>query len=248
MADSRWFACRCVSEAAVRLYCFPHSGGAAGEYVRWAGHVRGVEICGLQPPGRGERFAEEPPARFADLVEAIAREARFQEPFAFFGHSLGAIVAYELVRSLRAASAPLPEHLFVSACPAPHLGRRRPPARERSDDELLAEIEALGGPLPPEIGEDPDAVRIAVLQHRADAELLDTYRFEPGEPLDLPVTAVGGAQDDVGRDRLDAWRQHTSGAFQVRLLPGGHFYFRDRPHDLLQVLVDALAMPSRAHR
>ena len=123
-------------DATFRLYCFPHSGGSAGEFVRWADAMPEVEVLGIQLPGRGARLHEPSFTRMEPLVDAIVSEIDFRGPFAFFGHSLGAMVAYEVARKLRDTGRPQPEWIFASASPAPHLPRTDPPIHQLSDDEL----------------------------------------------------------------------------------------------------------------
>ncbi|HXM57628.1 MAG TPA: thioesterase domain-containing protein, partial [Candidatus Dormibacteraeota bacterium] len=134
----------------------------------------------------------------------------------------------------------------VSACPSPHLLPGRRPIHALPDRDLRADLEARHGPLPPEVAADPELLQLAMDHHRADSELLDTYAFEPGEPFAIPVTVIGGAADSVPEAALAAWAGHCTGPFQVRLLPGGHFYFRDRPRDLLQVVAGALSASGAA--
>src|SRR5712672_1543756 len=145
-AGSAWLACRQRRpDAAVRLYCFPHSGGSAGEYVRWSDWLPGIEVWGLQLPGRGPRLAEEPYLRVDALVEAIVDSVAFRPPFAFFGHSLGAVVAFETARALRDRSGPKPEALILSAYHAPHLPNTTPEVHRLPGAQLWPIVERQFG-------------------------------------------------------------------------------------------------------
>ncbi|WP_406205878.1 alpha/beta fold hydrolase [Kitasatospora sp. NBC_01560] len=226
-AGSPWLIARKRIEGTpARLYFFPHSGGSPGEYLRWAEQLPEVEIWGVQAPGRGSRIVEEPLTGMAELVEGLVSAAEFGEPAVFFGHSLGALVAFETARALRAAGLPGPSALVVSACPAPDRRRARTTVHDLPDDELLAVVHERYGGLPPEITADPALLELIMPYYRADFTVYETYRYEPGEPLDVPLHVVGGEQD-IPADLLAAWAGHTTGESSLTLLPGGHFYFRD---------------------
>jgi surfactin synthase thioesterase subunit len=248
MADrtaSRWFACRERNpEAPVRLYCFPHSGGTAGEYVRWADHLPDVEVWGLQLPGRGGRHGEAPLTWMPDLVEALVEEAAFDGRFALFGHSLGALVSYEVARRLRATGRRSPEWLFVSAYAAPHLPRGGPMDHLLSDAELADRIDRTYGTLPAEVRVDPELLALVLPAYRSDLTMVETYEHVPGEPLDCPLTVFGGTDDEATEAQLTAWRRHTTGPFAVRWLPGGHFYLREQRDALLGIIADSLRRDS----
>jgi surfactin synthase thioesterase subunit/acyl carrier protein len=239
----RWLACREQRpQARYRLYCFPHSGGSAGEFVRWADGLAEVEVLGIQLPGRGARLHEPAYTRMGPLVDAIAAEVAFRGPFAFFGHSLGALVAYEVARVLRATGRPQPDRLFVSACPAPHLTRVDRPIHQLPDEDLAAWIDEQYGSLPAEIKENPDVLRMVLPAHRSDFELVETYEYQPGEPLDRPLTVIGGAEDELPESELAAWGRHSAASCDLELLPGGHFYLREQQDRLLHLVNDRLAL------
>jgi surfactin synthase thioesterase subunit len=169
------------------------------------------------------------------LVEAIVEEVPFRLPFALFGHSFGALVAFEVVRALRRCSLPRPDHLYLSSCPPPPPSAREVPLHTLSDEHLLSEVERLWGELPGEIRASPELRSHALGRYRADLEVLETYRPAGAAPLDCPLTAIGGT-DDAASARLSEWRAYTHGRFGNRTLPGDHFYFRHRRSDLLQII------------
>ncbi len=216
--------------AAIGLYCFPHAGGAPGEFVRWSADLPGVWVRAVRPPGRGSRLFERPFTRMGDLVEAVLDHVVFEPPFALFGHSLGALVAFETARALRDR----PARLIVSGCPAPE-ALPESALHTLADRDLLTEIERRWGPLPDEVRTDPDLLDRTLRGFRADLELLETYRYRPGPPLDLPVTALAGA-DDKAAAGVAGWRDHTSGPFDAHVFPGGHFYFREHRLEVLDHL------------
>ena len=246
MADrphGRWLICRTRrSDARVRLYCFPHAGGSPGEYLRWADRLAEMEIWAVQPPGRGVRYAEPAHRDVDSLVADLVAAARFEPPFALFGHSYGALVAYLVARALRATGREGPRHLFLSGHRAAHLALRRAPLHRLDDADLLAAIGRRNGALPPEILEDPEYLREVLAGYRADLEAAETYRHRPEPPLSVPITVTAGADDDGARDELEAWRPHTTGEFTLRLFPGDHFYLRPYRADLLRLIEERLSL------
>jgi len=228
-------------DAPVRLYFFAHSGGSAGEYLRWSDDLPDVEVVGVQTPGHGGRVHEEPHHRMADLVEAIVDEVEFTGPFAFFGHSLGAAVAYEVAVALRDRGLEGPRRLYLSAFEAPHTRLRDREPHALDEPSLIAAVEEMSGPLPPEIHEDPEWRGLVLGGLRADLEIVDTYHRTLTAPLDCAITALGGAEDFVAEHDLAAWDRCTTGAFGLRMFAGGHFYFREQHHDVLRFLASDLA-------
>lgn len=201
--------------ARARVFLFHHAGGSASSYRLGKHFPADVEVCPVQLPGRENRFAESLLTSLGPVVDELVAAIPTDLPFVFFGHSMGALVAYEVARRLP------PAHLYVSAHRAPHLPDTTP-LRQLDDDALVARLVETVPVLA-----DPDLREIFLPILRADLTLCETYRFTPGDPLPCPVTAFGGVEDDlVTEAELAAWRSHTSAAFAVRLFPGGHFYLR----------------------
>ena len=237
--------------APMRLYCFPHSGGSPGEYVRWAQHLPTTEVWGIQLPGRGARLHEKPFTAVADLVDALVDEFSFTDPFAFFGHSLGALVAFDTARELRARGLPGPRRLVLSACTPPHHGLQRAPLHTLPDEEFLDAISDRFGGLPPAIRTEPELLELVLPAYRADLEMFERYEHVPQEPLPCPITVVGGTDDYIPPALLADWRRYTTGDFASHIFPGGHFYLRDEPvqGQLIRVIARELgedAHPSRS--
>ena len=248
MSTPRWLLRRHRRpEAPLRLYFFPHSGGSVGEYLRWSDDLPDVEVFGVQTPGRGSRLDEAPLTRMDDLVEALASEVKFGAPYAFFGHSLGAAVAYELAVALRDRGLPGPRRLYLSAHEAPHLRRQGESMHRLDEPSLIAAVEEQYGPLPPEIHEDAEWRGLVLGGLRADMEIVHTYRHTPTAPLKCAITALGGTNDFVAEHDLAAWDRYTTGAFALRMFAGDHFYFQEHYGDVLRFLVADLAeLPRRA--
>lgn len=230
--------------AALRLFCFPYAGAGAGVYRDWVGACGvGVEVCPVQLPGRESRMLEAPLASMDELVHAAAAglEPYLDRPFAFFGHSMGALLGFELARRLRASGAPLPLRLFASAYRAPHLPARRPAIHPLPDVEFLAALQGYGG-TPAAVLGHADLVRLVLPGVRADFRVHETYRFRPEPPLLLPITSFAGRDDRVvAPDEVHAWRQHTQRTFDFHLLDGGHFFVHAAGEAIRSVVAAALS-------
>jgi surfactin synthase thioesterase subunit len=195
----------------------------------------------VQPPGRERRLHEKP---FTDLLALIevagpALSPYMDRPFAFFGHSMGGWIAFELVRYLRREKLPKPRHLFASGCPAPHIRNWSTISENLSDEEFVEQLKQLKG-TPREVLDRPELMELMLPLLRADFSLTGTYKFTGGEPLDTPITVFGGRQDDqISQAGLEAWRSHTNQDFAFHVFPGDHFFLH-RHRELLRVLSRAV--------
>ncbi len=226
-------------DAVASLYCFPHAGGSPGEYVRWSDGLPDVQVWAVHLPGRTTRLAEPPLTRMESLVDALVSAVDFDAPFVFFGHSLGALMAFEAARELRARGRAQPDRLIVSSCPPPPLASLAEPVHTLPDDDLLDRIERHNGESLDHLRTDPGLRAHALDCYRADFALLDNYRYQPSSPLDCPITVLAGAQESW-TPSADDWAAHTKGATELRLLPGGHFYFRQEQHETLRTLQETI--------
>ncbi|MCY1045297.1 alpha/beta fold hydrolase [Corallococcus sp. bb12-1] len=224
----------------MRLFCFPHSGGSVGEYVRWADLLPDIEVWGVQLPGRGARAEEAPFTRIRELVDSLVAAVDFGTHFAFFGHSLGALVAFETAQRLRELGRAMPDALMLSAAPAPQLPPRAIPSSHLDEAGLLTALEPTYGELIQELREDAELRELLLPGLRADLSLVESYPYEARAPLPCAMTVTGGTQDDLAREDLEAWRIHTTGPFELHLLPGGHFYLREQKAALLRLLGEPL--------
>lgn len=225
----------------MRLFCLPYAGGSARVFADWQADVpQWLEVVPLELPGRGTRFGEAPHTRLEFLLDDLHRDVapRLDEPFAVFGHSLGAMLGYELVRML-AREGRQAEHLFVSGAGAPHIPTRKP-AYHLSDDDFRRHLRDLGG-TPPEVVESDELMDLLLPVLRADFTIADTYVPLPGEGVDCPVTAFCGDADEEAPPRdVMAWRRYARAGFNLRMLPGGHFFLDSARHDLLTTLATSL--------
>jgi medium-chain acyl-[acyl-carrier-protein] hydrolase len=232
--------------AALRLFCLPHAGGAASLYRQWPDRLpAGVEVCAVQLPGRESRFREPLFARWQPLVAALAESLRaaIDRPYAVFGHSMGALVAFELVRHLRRLGMPQPAHLLVSGHPAPHRRPDEPVIHALPDPQFVAELRQRNG-TPDIVLDDAELMQLFLPLLRADFAVCETYVFQSDQPLDCPITAFGGLDDTpVTPERIDAWRELTTAAFERHMFPGDHFF-----HTTSRVgLLDRISQVLRRH-
>lgn len=233
------------SGAEIRLFCLPPAAGAASGYRSWLTRLAPrVEVIPVQLPGRESRFVEEPLTCAAELVtrltDAVGPETGPR--YAVFGHSMGALLAYDLACALADAGRP-PAHLIVSAHVPAHLMAHKPrPTRVAGmSDEDLRDYLAANGGLAGELLENEDLLAILLPVLRADLSVCESYRWTPRAPLPVPVTALGGEHDpNVPGVLLARWSELTTADFRCRLLPGGHRYLYDEPDAVLGVLAEIL--------
>jgi medium-chain acyl-[acyl-carrier-protein] hydrolase len=218
-----------------RLFCFPFAGGSGHEFRTWGEQLPNVEVLGVLYPGRSSRYKTPLIDNLADMVAALQGEvdAYQDKPFAFFGHSLGALIAFELTRSLRKAGKPLPRLLCVSACDAPHLLPVPPILHNLPDEDFIQAIRGFGG-TPEAILNHQELLAMLLPVLRADLKVLETYQYQQEPPLNIPLYIAGGANDSVViKENLLAWEQYAIGRRESQFFTGGHFYFREEQHSLL---------------
>lgn len=234
---------RPAPSATARLICFPHAGGLPAAFRAWpAGLGPAVEVWGVIRPGRAGRRHEPLVPSWPPLVEEVARAiaSGVEPPFALFGHSLGALHAYEVERLLEREGTP-GCHLFVSSCAAPDLqeGLRVPD----SDGALIEYVEAVYGAIPPAVRAEPGLLAQFLPVLRADLELLARYGWNPGPPLSCPITAMVGTRDPkVDPAGMRPWSTFTTGGWELLSFPGKHFYLDACAHQVLHAIETRLAL------
>lgn len=249
--DRLLVALRPNPRAQIRLVCVPYAGGAASVFRGWAaGLPAEVEVRAVQLPGREDRFREPRFTRMEPVIKGLAGALGSSPsvPYALFGHSLGALVAFELARELSRRGAPGPAHLFVSAHVAPHLHHTVAPLHRLPDPEFLDELSRRYQGIPDVVRRDAELMDLFLPLLRADWEILGTYVYAEGPPLCCPITAFGGREDrEVDREALGAWDRQTTGPFRLEMVPGGHLFLRgDAQPQLLATLTSDLARSARA--
>ena len=237
---NRSFVClRPNPNAVLRLFCFPYAGGSAQVFQSWPGKFGpSVEVWSLQLPGRGRRMREAAFLSAESAVEQIIQDFTLYEdkPFAFFGHSMGALLSFEVARALRREQMTGPTQLFVSGCRAPQLPHCDKATYNLPEPELIEEIRRLNG-TPQEVLNNAELMQLLLPILRADLTLCQTYTYQLEPPLSCPISAFCGLQDDeVGQKGIDGWRQQTASSFSVSMLPGDHFFLHTSEHLLLQII------------
>jgi medium-chain acyl-[acyl-carrier-protein] hydrolase len=224
---------------AMRLFCFAYAGGGASIFSSWSKYLPNfVEICAVELPGREALFREPPFTRLPPLIEAILRSISevLDLPFALFGHSMGALLAFELARGLRHRHLTEPATLFISGHRAPHLPDPHPPVADLPDLELIAELQRLQG-TPPEALENKELMLLLLPLLRADFAICENYHYQAESPLECPIVAFGGVDDtEIEQAEILAWREHTNNVFRVQMMLGNHFFIHSAKKSMLNVL------------
>jgi surfactin synthase thioesterase subunit len=233
--DSPWFVRFNPRPAAgLRLFCFAHAGGGTAAFRPWAlAMPSGIDVLAVSLPGRERRIGAPPLSSLAALLAALvpAIEPLLDRPFAFFGHSMGATLAFELGLVLQSRPGPQPLRLLLSGRRAPHLPDREPAIHRLDDDLLLAETQRRYGGIPPEVFDFPMLIEAILPALRADMTLLETMPRASGPPASRfagPISVFAGSDDPrATREELESWQAHTLRPLVVRQFQGGHFYLNE---------------------
>ncbi|MFF8908801.1 thioesterase II family protein [Streptomyces olivaceoviridis] len=214
-------------DATVRLYLFPHAGGSAASYARWASLLpHDVEVRTTQLPGRQERRSETAFTRLDPLIEALYDEVEDDwdgRPFAFFGHSMGALLSYRLTLAMEAEGGPSPALLAVSGWAGVAHHSSDVPIADMSDEEFIAKVEQFGG-LPPEVLDNPEMRALVLPALRADFQVLNDYRHDAA-PVRCPLVAYCGLSDPaLAGDAMATWSSLSPAFLGLTRFPGSHFY------------------------
>lgn len=238
MRTASWII-RTKSQPHLRLFCFPYAGGGASIFRLWSEKLPSqVEVCPIYLPGRENRLKEPLFTHLAPLVQTLAHALHpFMDiPFAFLGHSMGALISFELARHLHRIHYPGPAQLFVSAHRAPQLPDTNASLHDLPDPALIDALSRLGG-TPQAILQHTELMNVMLPILRADLTLCETYVYTPEPPLDCPIVVFGGEQDSmVSVQELQEWRNQTRSACTLHILPGDHFFLQNQQHLLLVTL------------
>jgi medium-chain acyl-[acyl-carrier-protein] hydrolase len=243
----QWLVCPVSKpQATVRLLCLPFAGGSHREFQPWASALPPwVELWSALLPGRAQRFLEPPFRALPALVGAIADQICLSSdlrPLALFGHSMGGLVAYELVRELTRRGGPRIGHLFASGAAAPHLPRLRE-WHQMPEEQLLSEIAALNC-VPYEVLSHMELLRVMLPTLRADFQVLETYHHVPGPPVPCPITIFAGTADHLVDSRLlPEWNAHSADPCKIVVFEGDHFFIHQHASAMLREMSAALNPP-----
>ena len=230
-------------KARLRLFCFPYAGSGASIFRDWADALPSeVEVCPIQLPGRESRLKEQPFSHINDLVSTLsfALQSFLDKPFSFWGHSMGALISFELARQLRRENKPQPRHLFVSSFKAPQIPELTYSIHQLPDVEFLEEVRRLNG-IPDIIWQNSELMQLILPILRSDIAMVEKYEYVPEPALGVSISAFGGLQDKkVSYEALNAWEAQTQSSYSLRMFLGDHFYLHGCRSQLLQVVSQTL--------
>jgi len=226
--------------ASLTLFCLPYAGGTNVVFKNWESLMpKWIDVCPIHLPGRAVRLSETPYRSVGPLAGALGEALLpyLGKPYVFFGHSMGALISFELARLYRKKQVAAPIHIYTSGRAAPHLPDPDPPTFDLPDDEFVEELRRLNG-TPSDVLANHELVQLMMPALRADFELCQTYKYEDDVPLDCPISAFGGLSDvDVPRTSVEAWRVHTSRDFMIRMMPGDHFFLHFHERTIVQTII-----------
>jgi medium-chain acyl-[acyl-carrier-protein] hydrolase len=225
--------------ATFRLLCFPYAGGdAVTIFRRWSELLpKTVEVCAVQLPGRGARIAEQPISNIHSAAAALCDNLLpyLNTPFAFFGHSMGAKICFEVARLLKTRHGLEPFHLSVSGSPGPRVLNTNPQTYDLPEAQFIEELRKLNG-TPPEVLRNAELMKLMLPLLRAEFEANHRYVYVNSPPLECPISVFGGLGDKITRDELRAWHEESTQVCSLHIMPGDHFFINTQASMLLQIL------------
>jgi medium-chain acyl-[acyl-carrier-protein] hydrolase len=233
-------------KATLRLVCFPYAGVGPSVYRPWLTALPGhIEARFVQLPGRESRWREPALTNLAAIADRVTQALvpHLDAPFAFYGHSLGALLSFEVTRRLRAAGGPMPRQLLLGAHRGAQLPNPHPPIRHLADDAFVAETRRRYDGIPQAVLDNPELLELMLPCLRADFTAFETYEYRAEAPLDVPISAFGGDLDTYVRTHeVAGWRDQTTSRFRMRVIPGNHFFLQTARDQVIAAVVDDLAV------
>lgn len=231
-------------ESGVRLFCVPNAGGGPALFRTWAKDLPAqVGVFPVILPGQASRLREPVPTQIQPLVNDLceALQPYLNEPFALFGYSMGALVAFELARNLRQRGLPQPKHLFVAARRAPQTADSSAILHQLPDGDFVQGIQARYGGIPATIMQDAEMMALFTPVLRANFTMIETYQYNQEAPFDFPITAFGGSRDRTTSEaQLKAWGEHTETEFTDHVYEGDHFFIQQHQSAVLEHVASSL--------
>ena len=228
-----------MGSASIRLFCIPYAGGSASLYNDWVVSAPDwLQVCSVELPGRGRLGAESLPTSLIELAQTISSAVYpyTDKPYAIFGHSMGALLAYEVASQLESLGRNQLCRLFVSGCGAPFIPRKKPPVSHLPDTELLDHLRAMQG-TPEEILAHPELIDLLLPVLRSDFAICEEYRLFRVHVLQAALTALSGERDeDISESDTQLWKRLTRGDFRSLTFPGGHFFLKESENDVLSAV------------
>ncbi|MCE7996914.1 MAG: thioesterase [Roseivirga sp.] len=226
----------------IKLFCFPYAGGSAMVYHSWKmGLGTEIELRPIELAGRGRRINEAPYKDLREAVEdvfAMIQKETQQSPYILFGHSMGAMIAYELAQKIRKEKMPGPLHLFFSGKGALHINRPDEKIYHKFNDaKFKEEVLELGG-TPPQFFEHPELMDLFLPLLKNDFRIAETHRLKTIEAFDQDITVLLGREDDLNKAECEEWVKHTSQSCHFHYFPGGHFFINDEQENIFKIIRD----------
>lgn len=223
----------------VNLFCIPFAGGNRYSFLQLEKTIgSALNVIPLDYPGRGTRYGEPLLKRLDALCDDLFNQiaTQLQEPYAIYGHSMGGLLAYLLIRKIKEERLPLPVHLFISGSRAPSMRRDTPIYHQLPRPEFIEKLRSLGGTTD-EILNSQEILELYEPILRADFEAVETYEHEYGEPFDIPVTVFNGLSDKISREQAEAWQRETTYPLILREFPGDHFFILEHTTAIASMIV-----------
>lgn len=238
-------------ENRIKLFCFPYAGGSSVMYHQWKPFLQDeIELRPIELAGRGKRIIENPYNDIKDAVEdvfeLIYKEVQ-QSPYMLFGHSMGAMIAYELAQKIREKGLPKPIHMFFSGKGAPNVHRSDEKEYHLLDDSSFKkEVIELGG-TPPEFFEHPELMELFLPLLKNDFRIAETHKLtEPIKEFDQDITVLLGKEDDLNAEQCEEWVKHTTEFCYFHHFPGGHFFINDEKKAIVRIIEDVVRKNTRS--
>ena len=242
--SNNWFVTfKPKKDALIRLFCFHYGGGSASIFRQWSKDViQEVELVAIQLPGREERYNEPLLNNISQVIDNLLLHFNkyTDKPFILFGHSIGALIAFEFARTLRQRKMLQPKHLIVSGTKAPQVPLKKQHIHKLPKKQFIEELKKYNG-IPDYIIEDEELISIFIPIIKADFSISETYNYSNKKPLSCPITALGGSNDNTfDADDLIKWQEQTSNAFIHQFLPGDHFFINTSYTEIINIINQSL--------
>ena len=227
----------------LKVFCFPYAGGNRYSYNAYKKFATpNIELIFIDYPGHGMRMQQ----RLLKNLHSIADDvilhhgAQFNHHFAFYGHSMGSLVAYLVCKKLQQSGREMPGHLFLTGCGAPASKERFKYRHLLPYAGFITTLREMGG-VPEELLEDADSMRFFEPILRADFEAVDTYSYQTPVPFHIPMTVVTGTEEDLSSEEITAWQQETTAGCNFAQMRGGHFFIQQDVPGIMRMLIHALS-------
>lgn len=245
-SSTKWFVCPQKNpEPEIRFFLFPYAGGGPSVFNKWSNEFpSNIEIQIVHYPGRGSRSTETAINSLPVLIEKLSQAIQplLDKSFVFFGHSLGGLIAFELAKRLRTNELSQPKIIFISSCGAPQIPDPNPSIHTFPENEFINSLNKMNG-IPQEILKNQELMNLILPILRADFELVETYEYISDEPLDCPIIAIGGLDDErISRERLEGWAAHTRVRFNSLYFPGNHFFINSAKGAVIETVLAEIGM------